>query len=57
MLFRSTKWQDLTVSHTAYNRIFESSSKDFSSIFSDLKQWAGESNKKIKIVDLNTQAN
>lgn len=46
-----TKWQDLTVSHTAYNRIFESSSKDFSSIFSDLKQWAGESNKRIKIRD------
>ena len=48
-----TKWQDLTVSHTAYNRIFESSSRDFSSIFSDLKQWAGESNKKIKIRDKN----
>lgn len=48
-----TQWDDLTISHTANERIFESSSKDFSSIFSQLKQWCGESNHKRVIRDKN----
>jgi len=47
-----TKWEDLTISHTAYNNMRESSnSKDFNSYLTELKQWAGDSNRKIRIED------
>ena len=46
-----TKWQDLTISHTAYSSLLNSSSKDFNSFISELKQWAGNKDKKLKMVD------
>jgi len=49
----STKWQDLTISHTAFNSLMNSSSSEFNSFVSELKQWAGDKNKKLKVVDKN----
>lgn len=46
-----TKWKDLTVSHTAQERIYESSTRDYSSIFSQLKQWCGLSNNRMRVRD------
>ncbi|OQY39060.1 MAG: hypothetical protein B6229_04515 [Spirochaetaceae bacterium 4572_7] len=46
-----TDWQDITVSHTAFNSLMESSTDDFNSYIDELKQWAGTKNKKLKIVD------
>lgn len=45
-----TKWETLTTSYTAFNRLLGGSSQDYYSIFSDLKQWAGKG-KKVKIKD------
>ena len=47
----NTKWKDLTISHTAENSLKGSESKYFNSYLSDLKQWAGDKNRKIKLVD------
>lgn len=47
-----TSWEDLTTSYTAFNRMLEGDSKDYYSVFADLKQWAGKG-KKIKIKDKN----
>ncbi len=46
-----TKWSDLCISHTAYNSLRGSSSEQFNTFLDELKQWAGDSNKKLKIVD------
>ena len=46
-----TKWRDLTVSHTAYNALMKSSSSDFNAFVSELKQWAGNKNKKLFMID------
>ena len=46
-----TKWQDLTISHTAGNSLLNSKSDDFNSFISELKQWAGNKDKKLKMVD------
>lgn len=46
-----TKWEDLTISHTAYNNLLNSKSDFFNSYISELKQWAGNKDKKLKIVD------
>lgn len=46
-----TKWEDLTISHTAYNNLLNSKSDFFNAYLSELKQWAGTKDKKIKIVD------
>jgi len=46
-----TEWKDLTVSHTAFNSLMGSKTDDFNSYISELKQWAGNKNKKLKIVD------
>lgn len=51
-----TKWQDLTVSHTAQNNFNElKSGEDFYSYFYDIKQWcgAGTSGRQINIKDQN----
>lgn len=45
-----TKWETLTTSYTAFNRLLNGSSQEYYSIFSDLKQWAGKG-KKVKIKD------
>ncbi|MGL5764613.1 MAG: hypothetical protein ACRCX8_03120 [Sarcina sp.] len=46
-----TKWADLTVSHTARNRMLNSSSEDYYSFFSELKQWCGNSETKVRVRD------
>jgi len=46
-----TQWQDLTISHTAQNSLLNSKSSDFNAYISELKQWAGNKDKKLKIVD------
>ncbi|OQY39058.1 MAG: hypothetical protein B6229_04505 [Spirochaetaceae bacterium 4572_7] len=47
----NTSWNNLTVSHTASERVIEANSNEFSSIFSRLKQWCGEENHKTIIKD------
>lgn len=46
-----TKWEDITISHTANNSLLNSKSDYFNSFVSELKQWAGNKNKKLKIKD------
>ena len=46
-----TKWQDTTVSHTAFGNLTEVSSEYFDSIISDIKQWTASKNQKIILVD------
>lgn len=46
-----TQWQDLTISHTASNSLLNSKSEDFNAYISELKQWAGNKDKKLKMVD------
>lgn len=48
-----TKWDDLTISHTARTRMLNSNSDDYYSFFSELKQWCGNSENKVKIKDRN----
>jgi len=48
-----TRWEDLTISHTASNSLLNSKSDDFNSFINELKQWAGDKNKKLKMVDKN----
>ena len=46
-----TKWEDVTVSHTAFQNLINGTSGDFNSAISDLKQWAGTKDEKIVIRD------
>ena len=46
-----TKWEDITVSHTAFGNLTEVSSEYFDSIISDIKQWTASKNQKIILVD------
>ncbi|MGL4876082.1 MAG: hypothetical protein ACRC30_15695 [Clostridium sp.] len=46
-----TKWNSLTVSHTAVNSSINSSSENYYSYFSDLKKWCGEKSKPLKLRD------
>jgi hypothetical protein len=46
-----TKWDDLTISHTAHNSLLGSVSKDFNTFLDELKQWAGDKNRQLKIID------
>lgn len=46
-----TSWEDLTVSHTAFNSLIASKSSEYYSYFNDLKQWAGDRYKQIRIRD------
>ncbi|MBC5850186.1 molecular chaperone DnaK [Vibrio metschnikovii] len=45
-----TRWQDLTISHTAYNSMHGSESSKFNTFLDALKQWAGDKNRKLKVV-------
>ncbi|MBR6012741.1 MAG: hypothetical protein IK062_03035 [Selenomonadaceae bacterium] len=47
-----TKWNDVTVSHTAFDNMTNSDSKHFCSFLKDLKRWCG-SDERIKIKDRN----
>jgi len=46
-----TKWEDITISHTAFGNLTEVSSEYFDSIISDIKQWTASKNQSIVIVD------
>lgn len=47
-----TLWEDLTVSHKAAEQLKgESDSSKFYSFFSDLKQWCGDRNRRVRIRD------
>lgn len=48
-----TLWQDLTVSHSAVNSMMNSTSNDYYSFFNELKQWAGNQKKQIRLKDKN----
>lgn len=46
-----TSWEDVTVSHTAAQSLVTGSSRDFYSILSDLKQWAGSKQEQMVVRD------
>ncbi|OCH34571.1 molecular chaperone DnaK [Aliivibrio fischeri] len=45
-----TRWQDLTISHTAKNSMEGTESSQFNTFLDEIKQWAGDKNRKLKIV-------
>ncbi|MDF2154516.1 molecular chaperone DnaK [Vibrio sp. CAU 1672] len=45
-----TRWQDLTISHTAHNSMQGSESHKFNTFLDEIKQWAGDKSRKLKIV-------
>ena len=45
-----TRWQDLTISHTAQNAMRGCESSQFNTFLDEIKQWAGDKNRKLKIV-------
>lgn len=47
----STYWEDLTVSYTASNSLVNSSSEYYYSYLSELKQWAGDKRRNIRLRD------
>lgn len=46
-----TLWQDLTVSHSAVSSMINSTSNDYYAFFNELKQWAGNQKKQIRLKD------
>lgn len=46
-----TLWEDITVSHTALHSLLSSSSDQYYTVLSDLKQWAGDKQKQIRLKD------
>ncbi len=46
-----TLWNDVTVSYTAFNSLMSNTSDHYYTVLSDLKQWAGDSNRKLLIKD------
>ncbi|MGL5658852.1 MAG: hypothetical protein ACRDDK_07185 [Cetobacterium sp.] len=47
-----TNWEDIRVSHSAFNSLKDStSSKDYGAYLNELKQWAGNKEKRLKIID------
>lgn len=47
----NTLWEDITISHTAFNNMISSESSKYYSFIDDLKQWAGNNTKSIRIID------
>ncbi|HCM1286710.1 TPA: molecular chaperone DnaK [Vibrio parahaemolyticus] len=45
-----TRWKDLTISHTAQNSMKGCESSKFNTFLDEIKQWAGDKNRKLKIV-------
>lgn len=45
-----TRWKDLTISHTAKNSMEGTESNQFNTFLDEMKQWAGDKNRKLKIV-------
>ena len=48
-----TRWQDLTISHTAQNSMLGCESSQFNTFLDEIKQWAGDKNRQLKIVGKN----
>ena len=48
-----TKWEDVTISHTAFSSFMNSKSDEYYAYFSELKQWCSGKNKRIRIRDKN----
>lgn len=46
-----TSWNDVTVSHTAYDNLSNSSSDKYYSFFDSIKQWCGTDKQRVKIKD------
>ena len=46
-----TLWEDLTISHSAVNSMINSTSTDYYSYFSELKQWAGDKQGQLRLRD------
>ena len=46
-----TKWRDLTISHTAYDSLKDSNADVFNAYLTELKQWAGDKKRKLKVTD------
>ena len=46
-----TKWEDLTISHTAQNQLINGSSSDYCAFFSELKQWCADKEHSVKLKD------
>ena len=46
-----TRWEDVNMSHAAYNSLLQSASSEYNSYLNELKQWAGQRDKKLKIFD------
>lgn len=47
-----TKWEDLKISHTAFNNLKDAtSSKDYNAYINNLKQWIGNKKEGLKITD------
>lgn len=46
-----TSWNDVTVSHTAFDNLSNSSSDKYYSFFDSIKQWCGTDNMRIKLKD------
>lgn len=46
-----TRWEDVNISHAAYNSLLQSASGEYNSYLNELKQWAGQRDKKLKIFD------
>lgn len=46
-----TRWEDVNISHAAYNSLLQSASSEYNSYLNELKQWAGQREKKLKIFD------
>ncbi len=45
-----TRWQDLTISHTAKNALLGCESSQFNTFLDEIKQWAGDKNRQLKVV-------
>ena len=46
-----TQWRDLSISHTAYDSLKESNADVFNAYLTELKQWAGDKQRKLKVKD------
>ena len=46
----NTKWEDITISHTAFRHLMDGTSEQFDSIISDIKQWTVNKNGKIEVI-------
>ncbi|MFI3114941.1 MAG: molecular chaperone DnaK [Clostridia bacterium] len=47
----ATSWQDITTSHTAFDGFLNSNSEQYYAYLYELKQWAGDKNRKIRLRD------